>query len=82
MNRYKLSERKLEFARYYFSPESETCHNYYRSALKAGFSDSYARKISYGMNWTELAILVENQGLILLDDSLREYALRIENIRE
>lgn len=80
MPRYKLSEKKIGFARFYFSPESETHHNYYRSALKAGFSDSYARKISWRMDWTELAMLAENQGIILLDDGSREYAQKCQKM--
>jgi len=80
MGRYKLSERKLEFARYYFSSERAFCYNYHRSALKAGFSESYARKISWRMNWTELAMLAENQGFILLNDSSREYAQRYQKV--
>ena len=77
MKRYKLSERKLELARYYFSEESETHYNYYRSGLKAGFSDSYSRKISAMMGWAELALLAEKQGLALLDKSSKEYAEKI-----
>jgi hypothetical protein len=82
MSRYKLSEKKLEFACYYFSDESETRYNYYRSALKAGFSDSYARKIMCNMNWTELALMAEDQGFTLLDDSSREYAQRCQKTME
>jgi len=78
MKRYKLSKRKLELALYYFSEESETRYNYYRSGLKAGFSDSYSRKIAWRMNWTELAMLAEKQGLLLLDESLQEYVKRIK----
>lgn len=80
MKRYTLSQRKIEFARFYFSDESETRYNYYRSALKAGFSDSYARKISWRMNWIELAILTENQGIIVLDDNLRKYAQKCQKM--
>lgn len=82
MNRYTLSNRKLEFARFYFSDESETRYNYYRSGLKAGFSDSYSRKISWRMDWTELALLAENQGFVLLDDSLQEYAQKYQKTME
>jgi len=77
MRRYKPSEKKLNFAQYYFLPDSETRNNFYRSALKAGYSDSYARKIMCNMNWTELALMAEDQGLVLLDDNLRKYAQKI-----
>lgn len=58
MNRYKLSERKLNFAYYYFDfakayPRSSP-GNAYRSALLAGYSDSYSRKILAYMGWREL----------------------------
>lgn len=58
MKRYKLSKRKLYFARYYFDFEKTYSYsspgNAYRSALQAGYSDSYAKKILSYMGWREL----------------------------
>lgn len=67
MKRYKLSSRKEKFAEYYLTAprHSETCGNAYRSALKAGFSDSYAKRITADMNWQELKHLAEKQGYVL-----------------
>lgn len=68
MGRYKLSKRKLEFARFYFDFDRiysrAFAGNAYRCALQAGYSESYAKRIMWHMNWKELETLVKN-----LDDN-------------
>lgn len=63
MNRYKLSKRKLEFARFYFDFERvfsiSSAGNAYRCAIQAGYSNSYAKKIMSHMGWEELELLVK-----------------------
>ncbi|MBT7705832.1 hypothetical protein HN569_00600 [bacterium] len=63
MSRYKLSQRKLTFARYYFDFEKiyskSSYFNAYRCALAANYSDSYAKKIMSFMNWQELEMLLK-----------------------
>lgn len=83
MGRYKFSERKKKFAEYFLTPRrrGETGGNAYRSALRAGYSESYAKKIMSRMRWTELSIIAEKSGIIMMDDDTREYAYEIENIR-
>lgn len=57
MVRYNLSQRKIDFARFYFDFERVyglSFGNAYRSALLAGYSDSYSRKILSYMGWREL----------------------------
>lgn len=59
--RYKLSRRKKLFALYYFDfdrlyPPSKP-GNAYRCALRAGYSESYAKKIMSYMRWEELESL-------------------------
>lgn len=46
MRNSKEFERQLKFITYYLLKGSYTYSNARRSALKAGYSDSYARKIT------------------------------------
>lgn len=49
--------KKQDFLKRYYEPSSETYANAYRSALEAGFSDSYAKVItspSMGNKWVKL----------------------------
>lgn len=63
MARYKLSKRKIDFARYYFDFDKVYAKsrpgNAYRSALQAGYSDSYSKKILSYTHWRELETLVK-----------------------
>lgn len=63
MNRYKLSKRKLEFARFYFDFERvfsrSLAGNAYRCAIQTGYSESYAKKIMWHMSWEELEELMK-----------------------
>jgi len=62
-HRYGLSERKKSFARLYF--DFERVHspalagNAYRCALRAGYSESYAKRIMWHMPWKELESLMK-----------------------
>ncbi len=47
--------KQLKFIVYYLSEGEYTYSNLRRSALKAGYSDSYARKIGSYLNWQEMA---------------------------
>lgn len=52
-----LDPKKQKFLEAYYSPESETYANAYRSALAAGFSPSYAKVImspSYNNTWVKI----------------------------
>lgn len=82
MKRYKFSYRKRKFATFYLPSrrDSESGGNAYRSALRASYSESYAKKIMSYMHWTELARIAEESGVIKLEDHIHEYAYR--NIRK
>jgi hypothetical protein len=84
MPRYKLSPRKLQFSRYYFNFERKysSClsGNAYRCALKANYSETYAKRIMSYIRWEELATLAEKQGVIM-DEGLKKYLDKIsENV--
>lgn len=70
MRRYELSERKLNFARYYFDFERiysrSNAGNAYRCAVQARYSDSYARKIMSYMDWRELKELMKISEKVIL----------------
>jgi hypothetical protein len=75
MHRYELSKRKLEFAKLYLDFErrysSALAGNAYRCALEVGYSESYAKRIMWHMSWVQLAMMAQEQGLILEDDTQR-----------
>jgi phage terminase small subunit len=54
MKKYKLSERQIKFIQDYTNGSGNNFSNAYRSALKAGYSDSYAKKITSYIGWQEL----------------------------
>lgn len=63
MRRYRLSNKKIDFTHYYFDfakvyPYSSP-GNAYRSAIQAGYSDSYSRKILSYIGWRELESMVK-----------------------
>lgn len=62
--------RKEAFLIHYFTPNSPTFSNGYQSALKAGFSPHYAKRVVYeqGVNW--------------IKDFQREYRTKILNKAE
>jgi len=67
MGRYKLSKRKLEFARFYLDFDRlysrSLAGNAYRCALQVGYSESYARRILWHMNWKELERLMKTSEI-------------------
>lgn len=57
-NQWRATERQMKFIDAYMDPKSETFGNSYQSALKAGFSDTYAASImkpSVGLEWVKQA---------------------------
>ena len=57
-NQWQATERQLKFIDSYMDPKSDTFGNSYQSALKAGFSESYASNImkpSVGLEWVKQA---------------------------
>lgn len=54
---FKLDLRQAKFVMFYCLPNSETYSNAYKSALKAGFTDSYARNITTeNLDWMNRAL--------------------------
>ena len=49
-------KKQLKFIAYLLDQGSYTFSNARRSALKAGYSDSYARKITSYLNWQEMEL--------------------------
>lgn len=45
-NQWTNNPKQEKFLEYYFDPTSSTFANTYQSAMKAGYSDSYARTLS------------------------------------
>lgn len=57
-NQWQATERQVKYIDSYMDPKSETFGNSYQSALKAGFSESYAANImkpSVGLEWVKQA---------------------------
>lgn len=57
-NQWQATERQVKFIDSYMDPKSDTFGNSYQSALKAGFSESYAMNImkpSVGLDWVKQA---------------------------
>ncbi len=58
-NQWQASTRQQEWLRYYMDPkEKETWGNSYQSAIKAGYSETYARNImseSVALQWVKQA---------------------------
>lgn len=58
-NQWQASEQQLNWLKYYMDPsEEETYANSYQAAIKAGYSDSYARQImsnSLALQWVQSA---------------------------
>lgn len=49
----KVNPKQLKFVEYYYLPGSETIGNIYQSAVKAGFSKSYARVMTVSIRNTK-----------------------------
>lgn len=58
-NQWQANEQQLNWLKYYMDPkEEETYANPYQSAIKAGYSESYARQImspSLALQWVQSA---------------------------
>ena len=58
-NQWTASQKQLDWLRYYMDPkEEETYANPYQAAIKAGYSESYARQImspSLALQWVQSA---------------------------
>lgn len=57
-NQWQATERQVKFIDAYMDPKSETFGNSYQSAIKAGFSETYAMQImkpSVGLDWVSQA---------------------------
>lgn len=51
-NQYEADPRQLDFLRYYLDPkQSDTYSNIYQSAVKAGYSEEYAKVINSQVDW-------------------------------
>lgn len=82
-NQWTASKQQLDWLRYYMDPnEEETYANSYQAAIKAGYSESYARNImsnSLALQWVKSAkaimrtMNVEHIRSILEDIALSKY---------
>ncbi len=82
-NQWTASQKQLDWLRYYMDPkEEETYANPYQAAIKAGYSESYARQImspSLALQWVQSAKSImrsmntEHIRSILEDIALSKY---------
>lgn len=82
-NQWQATEQQMEWLRYYMDPnEEETYGKSYHAAIKAGYSESYARQImspSLALQWVQSAKSVmrsmntEHIRQILEDIALSKY---------
>lgn len=82
-NQWTASKQQLDWLRYYMDPnEQETYANSYQAAIKAGYSEGYARNImsnSLALQWVKSAkaimrtMNVEHIRSILEDIALSKY---------
>ena len=72
-NQYKADPRQADFLKYYLDRDSETFSNAYKSALKAGYEDEYAKVVTSKMpDW--LSEKVKDEHLInLAENNLQEF---------
>lgn len=57
-NQWQATEKQVKYIDYYMDPKSETFGNSYQSAIKAGYTESYAANImkpSVGLEWVKQA---------------------------
>ena len=67
-------EKQLKLISYYLDRDAYTYSNLRRSALKAGYSDSYARKIGSYLNWQEM-----EGAVISVKEEIKKILLDVEN---
>lgn len=78
--------QQIDFALYYYMPNSETRGNAYASARKAGYSESYAKTITVkGLEWLENSLSdivgksIEKKNLVLKAKKVLEKSLSSED---
>lgn len=57
-NQWQANPRQLDWLRYYMDPKEDTYANSYQAAIKAGYSESYAKGImnnSLALQWVQSA---------------------------
>lgn len=89
-NQWQANERQLNWLQYYMDPnETETYANPYQSAIKAGYSESYARMImspSIALQWVQSAknimrtMNTEHIRSVLEDIALNKYEKAADRI--
>lgn len=82
-NQWRASEKQMNWLNYYMNPkEKETYANPYQAAIKAGYSESYARQImspSLALQWVQSAknimrtMNTEHIRSVLEDIALNKY---------
>jgi hypothetical protein len=73
-NQYQADPRQQLFLAAYLDPKSETFSNAYRSALKAGYEDEYAKVIlSKDLDW--LSEAVKDENLVMMAEKALTEAL-------
>lgn len=74
-NQYQPDPRQQLFLAAYLDPKSETFSNAYRSALKAGYEDEYAKVIlSKDLDW--LSDAVKDENLVMMAEKALSEALQ------
>lgn len=60
-----FSPRQIKFGMYYYLPDSKTFGNAKQSAIRAGFSEKYAKNITLkGLGWMEdIAVEIGGRGV-------------------
>ncbi len=72
-NQYKPDPRQSLFLQYYLDPESETFSNAKQSALKAGYEEEYAKRITVDMPEWLSEKLSDVQIIQQAEKNLREF---------
>ena len=84
-NQYMINPKQDLFLSYYLDPKSETWSNAYQSALRAGYSDEYAKNMTGQMpDW--LSENIKDTSLLQtalnnLNEFLNNTDERVQNIR-
>lgn len=78
--------QQIDFALYYYLPNSDTRGNAYASAKKAGYSETYAKSITVkGLEWLEKSLSeivgksIEKKNLVETAKRVLEKSLRSED---
>lgn len=77
----KMNPQRLAFKEAYCNPESDTFGNAYQSALKAGFSEEYAKNITgQGVEWVS-EIIRDQELLGQAEKNLKELLTQVDDIK-